>query len=49
MKPPKKDKAVSSANGDYKKKYKLKSSLTNRYCINTTNPTVQPDEEENKL
>ncbi len=44
MKPPKKDKAVSSANGDYKKKYKLKSSLTNRYCINTTNPTVQPDE-----
>lgn len=27
----------------YKKKYKLSSKLTNKYCENVFNPTVQPD------
>ena len=40
MKMPKKDKAVSSPHGSYKK---LKASLTNKYCVNVSNPTVQPD------
>ena len=44
MKQPEKDRAVSSPNGSYKKKYHLKSSLTNRYCASVSNPTVQPDE-----
>ena len=43
MKMPEKDKAVSSPDGSYKKKYHLKKEITNRYCVNTTNPTVQPD------
>ena len=40
---PEKDKAVSSPNGSYKKKYHLKKEITNKYCVNVTNPTVQPD------
>ena len=43
MKYPEKDKAVSSPHGSYKKKYHLKASITNKYCINVANPTVQPD------
>ncbi len=43
MKMPKKDRAVSSPHGSYKKKYRLKASLTNKYCVNVSNPTVQPD------
>ena len=43
MKMPEKDKAVSSPNGSYKKKYHLKESITNKCCVNVTNPTVQPD------
>lgn len=27
----------------YKKKYKLNAKLTNKYCENAYNPTVQPD------
>ncbi|MFR5875882.1 MAG: hypothetical protein ACLUFN_05275 [Eubacterium sp.] len=27
----------------YQRKYQLDPSLTNRYCINVYNPTVQPD------
>lgn len=44
MNPPRKDKAVESPDGSYKKKYRLKSSLTDRYSVNVSNPTVQPDE-----
>lgn len=44
MKSPNKDKAVSSPNGSYKKKYRLNPSLTNKYCVSCSNPTVQPDE-----
>lgn len=43
MKYPEKDKAVSSPEGSYRKKYHLKSSITNRYCVSVSNPTVQPD------
>lgn len=41
---PKDNKAVSSPEGSYKKKYRLKPSLTNKYCVSVSNPTVQPDE-----
>ncbi len=44
MKMPEKDRAVSSPKGSYIKKYKLKPSLTNKYSVNVSNPTVQPDE-----
>lgn len=44
MRYPQKDKAVSSPEGSYRKKYHLKSSLTNKYCVSVSNPTVQPDE-----
>jgi hypothetical protein len=27
----------------FQQKYQLDSSITNRYCINVYNPTVQPD------
>lgn len=27
----------------YQRKYQLDPALTNRYCINVYNPTVQPD------
>lgn len=30
-------------NKSYKKKYKLNPALTNKYCENVFNPTVQPD------
>lgn len=30
-------------NNSYKQKYRLSPSLTNRYCSNISNPTVQPD------
>ena len=29
--------------GNYKHKYKLNAHLTNKYCENMYNPTVQPD------
>jgi len=44
MKSPRKDKAVESPKGNYMKKYRLTPSLTDRYSINVSNPTVQPDE-----
>ncbi len=28
---------------NYKKKYRLSPSITNRYCESVANPTVQPD------
>lgn len=31
------------ADKNYKEKYRLNPNLTNRYCINVSNPTVQPD------
>lgn len=34
---------VSTGGKCYKKKYRLNPPLTNRYCINMSNPTVQPD------
>lgn len=37
------NKAVSSADGDYKKKYRLNPSIANKYAVNISNPTVQPD------
>lgn len=40
----KKNKAVSSPNGSYKKKYRLNKSLTNRYCSFVSNPITQADE-----
>ena len=43
MKYPEKDKAVTSPKGSYRKKYHLKSSITNQYCASVSNPTVQPD------
>lgn len=30
-------------NNCYKQKYRLNPSITNRYCSNMSNPTVQPD------
>lgn len=27
----------------YKEKYRLNPTITNRYCSNVSNPTVQPD------
>lgn len=44
MKYPEKDRAVFSPHGSYRKKYRLKASLTNKYCASVSNPTVQPDE-----
>ncbi|MCD7872573.1 MAG: hypothetical protein LUG21_04620 [Clostridiales bacterium] len=41
---PKKNKAVSSPKGSYKKKYRLDGKLTNKYCSSVSNPTIQPDE-----
>lgn len=43
MKYPGKDKAVSSPDGSYRKKYRLNASMTNKYCASVSNPTVQPD------
>lgn len=40
---PKFNKAVSSPNGSYKKKYRVNPSITNSYAVNISNPTVQPD------
>lgn len=37
------NKAVSSPDGSYKKKYRLNPSITNKYAVNVSNPTVQPD------
>lgn len=37
------NKAVSSPDGSYEKKYRLKPSVTNKYAVNVSNPTVQPD------
>lgn len=37
------NKAVSSPEGSYKKKYRLNPSVTNKYAVNVSNPTVQPD------
>ena len=34
---------MKKAKRDYKKKYRLKPELTNRYSAWVTNPTVQPD------
>ncbi len=31
--------------GNYKEKYRLDPSITNRYCSWVSNPTVQPDNE----
>ncbi|HIW85467.1 MAG TPA: hypothetical protein IAA48_03135 [Candidatus Eubacterium faecipullorum] len=39
-----KNKAVSSPHRSYRKKYRLNPHITNRYCANMSNPTVQPDE-----
>lgn len=44
MDQPKKNKAVSSPHRSYRKKYRLNPYITNRYCANMSNPTVQPDE-----
>lgn len=41
---PKKNEAVSSPDGNYKKKYRLNPKITNTYAVNVSNPTVQPDE-----
>lgn len=27
----------------YKEKYRLNAKITNKYCANVSNPTVQPD------
>lgn len=43
MKQPKKNKAVSSPNGSFKRKYRLDPKITNKYCANMSNPTVQAD------
>ena len=43
MKYANKDKASTSPNGNYKKKYRLTPSLTNIYGESVSNPTVQPD------
>lgn len=40
---PKFNKAVSSPDGSYKKKYRVNPSITNRYAVSISNPTVQPD------
>jgi len=44
MEQPKKNKAVSSARRSYRRKYRLNPRITNKYCVNMSNPTVQPDE-----
>jgi len=42
-KQPKFNKAVSSPQGSYKKKYRVNPSITREYAVNISNPTVQPD------
>jgi len=42
-KQPKFNKAVSSPQESYKKKYRVNQSITREYAVNISNPTVQPD------
>lgn len=42
-KPPKFNKAVTSPNGSYKRKYRVNPSITGVYAESISNPTVQPD------
>lgn len=37
------DKNNDKIKNSYKKKYRLNPKLTNKYCANVYNPTVQPD------
>ncbi len=38
-----KNKIVSAPHGSYKKKYRLEKAISNKYGVNISNPTVQPD------
>ncbi len=37
------NKNASHVSRSYRKKYRLNPRITNKYCANISNPTVQPD------
>ncbi len=37
------NKNASHVSRSYRKKYRLSPRITNKYCANISNPTVQPD------